>query len=284
MGKSVVAAATPHVDVALELQQAYDFFNAELFESELPVCMITLQREKDTFGYFSAKRFGNSDGRHTDEIAMNPGYFAVVPILEILQTLVHEMAHLWQHHYGLPGRGRYHNAEWANKMESIGLMPSDTGKPGGKRTGDRIADYAVPGGRFLEAAKRLLTAEFKISWYDRFPPTGVCLAAGTLESSSLSVEMGLPTAMVEASPAVQADVGVRVAEQVSAASGAAPVDNRSNRLKYSCQCKPTVNFWGKPGIKALCEICRQPFMAPSVERASSKPEICPNAHAELDPL
>ncbi|WP_052163006.1 SprT-like domain-containing protein [Aquabacterium sp. NJ1] len=259
---SAASSATPHVDVALELQHAYDFFNRELFDAELPVCMITLQREKDTFGYFSAKRFGNSDGKHTDEIALNPGYFAVVPILEILQTLVHEMTHLWQHHYGEPGRGRYHNAEWANKMEAIGLMPSDTGKPGGKRTGDRIADYAMPSGRFLEAAKKLLTAEFRISWYDRYPPTGVCLAAESLESSALSVELGLPTSVVDSSPAVHADVGVRVAEQVSTASGVKGPDNRSNRLKYSCACKPAVNFWGKPGIKALCEVCRHPFVIP----------------------
>jgi hypothetical protein len=100
---------------------------------------------------------------------MNPTYFAVVPIIETLQTQVHEMTHLWQHHFGKPGRGRYHNEEWARKMESIGLMPSSTGQPGGARTGDCMADYAVEGGRFLAACQELLTANFTLSWYDRFP-------------------------------------------------------------------------------------------------------------------
>lgn len=249
---------TPHLDMAHELQHAYDFFNQELFEQQLPHCMITLQRERDTCGYFSANRFGNSEGHQVDEIALNPSFFAVVPILETLQTLVHEMTHVWQHHHGKPGRGRYHNAEWANKMESIGLMPSDTGKPGGKRTGDRVADYAIEGGRFLKAAEKLLTAAYRISWYDRFPPANAFADVDSLPSAQLSASMGLPSAAMVASPAVQADLGERVAEQATAAA-AGVAHNKSNRLKYSCQCKPMVNFWGKPGIKATCELCKQSF-------------------------
>lgn len=86
-----------------ELQQAYDHFNATLFDSKLPYCLITLQREKRTVGYFSAARFASLDGSTTDEIAINPSYFAVVPLVETMQTLVHEMAHLWQQHLGKPG-------------------------------------------------------------------------------------------------------------------------------------------------------------------------------------
>ena len=32
-----------------------------------------------------------------------------------------------------------------------------------------MADYAVEGGRFLAACDELLTANFTLSWYDRFP-------------------------------------------------------------------------------------------------------------------
>ncbi|MGN4955129.1 hypothetical protein ACTG22_21335 [Aeromonas caviae] len=62
-----------------ELQRAYDHFNNELFDGVLPDCLITLQREKQTYGYFSPERFVNSQGTRTDEIAMNPAYFAVCP-------------------------------------------------------------------------------------------------------------------------------------------------------------------------------------------------------------
>jgi hypothetical protein len=36
------------------------------------------------------------------------------------------MAHHWQAHFGDPCRGRYHNREWAARMEALGLMTTDT--------------------------------------------------------------------------------------------------------------------------------------------------------------
>ena len=141
MGSSeATARRSPTKEVYDELQHAYDHFNRRLFGGELPTCVITLQRENPrTYGYFSSKRFGHVDGGTTDEIALNPTFFAVVPLVETMQTLVHEMCHLWQEHFGDPGRRKYHNGEWADKMESIGLIPSSTGQPGGKRTGERMA-------------------------------------------------------------------------------------------------------------------------------------------------
>ena len=107
-----------------------------------------------------------------------------------MQTLVHEMVHLWQAHFGKPGRGRYHNGQWADKMEAIGLMPSSTGKPGGQRTGDCMADYAIEGGRFLQACAALVTADFRISWYDRFPAPEVVAAGQQCEAMQLSAAVG----------------------------------------------------------------------------------------------
>ena len=52
-----------------QIQQAYDYLNRALFKSELPNCLITLQRRNRTYGYFSGGRFGRSDGRswsHSD--------------------------------------------------------------------------------------------------------------------------------------------------------------------------------------------------------------------------
>lgn len=151
-----LARSQPTPQAYAELQLAYDHFNGALFGGQLPGCLITLQREKRTYGYFSRNRFANLDGQLTDEIALNPCYFAVVPLVETMQTLVHEMVHQWQALFGKPGRGRYHNDQWADKMESIGLMPSSTGRPGGKRTGDHMADYAIEGGRFLQACQALV--------------------------------------------------------------------------------------------------------------------------------
>jgi predicted SprT family Zn-dependent metalloprotease len=122
------------------LQAAVAHFNEQLFDGALPPCLITFQRKAGALGYFSAERFENRvDRATTDEIALNPKHIVQRPPEDTLSTLVHEMVHLWQHHFGKPGRGRYHNKEWADRMSELGLEPSGTGKPGGKRTGDRVS-------------------------------------------------------------------------------------------------------------------------------------------------
>lgn len=225
-----------------ELNKAFDFFNARLFDGKLPSCLLTLQREKRTYGYFSAARFGNRSGQTTDEIALNPEYFALVPVIETLQTIVHEMVHLWQAHFGTPGRVRYHNAEWADKMEAVGLMPSSTGEPGGRRIGDVMADYVIPGGPFARAVDELVgTHGFGITWFDRFTPlkplhpVATAAALGPIAASAL---------------AIPSDEGVQVVPRVAPPTAA----NRSNREKYTCPgC--SINAWGKPALRLGCLTC-----------------------------
>jgi hypothetical protein len=148
--------------------EARDWFNRHLFAGELDDCYITLQRRAQTRGYYSPERFeGRSEPALTDEIALNPGTFEGRTDREILSTLVHEMVHQWQHLFGNPGRGRYHNKEWGNKMEALGLMPSSTGQPGGKRTGQSVTHFIIEGGLFDVACRKLLDAGFHLEWQSR---------------------------------------------------------------------------------------------------------------------
>lgn len=62
-----------------EIQRAYDFYNEVLFDGELPPCMITFVRIDRSYGYHAGKRWINSDGAMTDELALNPSYFAQRP-------------------------------------------------------------------------------------------------------------------------------------------------------------------------------------------------------------
>jgi len=103
LAAETIVITSPTAQAYAELQAAFDHYNRELFGGELPPCLITMQREKRTYGYFSSERFVHRHDRSkTDEIAINPSYFAVVPLLEVLQTLVHEMVHAWQFHFGKP--------------------------------------------------------------------------------------------------------------------------------------------------------------------------------------
>lgn len=162
----------PTLQTYEELEQAFAFFNKSLFEERLPHCLLTLQRQHDTYGYFSRDRFVSRDGsgERTHEIALNPSYFAIRSIPETLSVLVREMVSLDQTINGTPGRRRYHNKEWADMLEAVGLMPSDTGLPGGKRTGEKVEHYIIEGGPFDIACSQLVDESFTLSWVDRFPP------------------------------------------------------------------------------------------------------------------
>ena len=158
---------TPTQEAYGELSKAYDHFNQALFGGRLPPCLITFQRQKRTYGYFSGDRWRGRRGAVRDEIAMNPHHFDSRPLPDVLSTLAHEMVHLRQHHQGKPSRSGYHNAQWADWMEEIGLIPSNTGEPGGKRTGQQMTHYIEAGGPFDLACRALLDSGFRLSWRDR---------------------------------------------------------------------------------------------------------------------
>lgn len=243
-----------------ELQLAVDTFNKELFDGTLPDCLITLQRRPRTAGYFSPLRFGTRRGQTTDEIALNPEYFAIHPLLHVLQTIVHEQVHQWQHHHGAPSRKTYHDRQWAEKMEAIGLMPSSTGQPGGRKVGQKMMDYPIPGGRFMQIAERLLADRtFVITWYDRFPPRvpEMLDAPGPQPIASPSDSPASRSPPPDwAVPAVHD--GVVVGERTPATPPDKQATDRSNRVRYVCP-KCTAKVWGKPSMRIGCLGCGVAF-------------------------
>lgn len=161
---------SPSLETYKELELAYAFFNEHLFDGKLPPCLITLQREKRTLGYLSHGRFVNSNGEQIDELAMNPSYFGVRSIKQTLSTLVHEQCHKYQRFIGKRHRAGYHDKVFSEIMEERGLFTSNTGKFGGKRTGQQMTHYIIKDGPFDKACDELIDSEFSLSWFDRFPP------------------------------------------------------------------------------------------------------------------
>ncbi len=163
---STTTTETPTSTTYDSFQEAYDWFNVHLFESALPQCLITLQRRKNSRGYFDHQRFAARDAvQRTDEIALNPSRFVGRTDAEILSTLAHEQCHLWQAHCGLKNpKGAYHNKEWAQQMINIGLQPSTTGEPGGALTGRRVSHWIIPGDVFERTVGDLMETGFRLVW------------------------------------------------------------------------------------------------------------------------
>lgn len=266
------------------LQFAYDLLNDRLFAGSLPGALITLNRTGRSFGHLSPKRFARRDGMVTDEINLNPLYFATRPVEDTLSTLAHEQCHQWREYNGKPPRRAYHDQMWAQRMIEIGLQPSSTGSPGGKTVGEKMSHYIMPEGEFIQVCKELLTHTSGIVWFDRYPQVSrkdytyagtIAVPAAHAKAARVegSVEIGGGCSDVETESGPLVEVPVFSASPVDAGLDVAHVQqpgtarilpggktNASNRTTYSCGgCNPRQNIWGKPGMNVICGDCRSKF-------------------------
>lgn len=170
---NALGAPEPTRQTANTLIEAYGFYNNRLFGGRLPPALMTYRARGRVLGYFSGSRFASDKlGEATDEIALNPLALSVLDETFALSILVHEMGHLDQYwfsnHPERIGRMRaYHDREFAERQEKIGLITSDTGKPGGKRTGRSVSHYIDEEGLFFRTTQELLGRGFKIDWKER---------------------------------------------------------------------------------------------------------------------
>lgn len=200
------------------LEEAFDDLNADLFNGELPLVVITLHRHRNAYGYFAPQRYSRVDGTETThEIALNPDTFKEHRDRDILGTLAHEMAHLWQEEKGTPPRRCYHDKQWALKMNEIGLKPVNVDNPK-RETGQRCSHTIVEGGVFDEAAKRIMAKGFHIGFH--------------------SADWGI----VSGSKAKGGDEG--------------DGEGKSKKSKVAYVCPTCGNkVWGKPGMNINCGDC-----------------------------
>lgn len=226
--KQPLPLPTPTEEQFLCLNNAYKYFNSVLFQGELAGCILNFSRKKNTHGFMAPERWRRVEesNQYIHEISLTPTTLYREAI-EIFSTLVHEMTHLWQWDFGSPSRNGYHNREWAAKMEEVGLIPSDTGKPGGKKTGQHMTHYIEEGGRYEQAFHNM--------------PKEFILPFTTLEGDMMR-------SLLSGNPGTDPD-GASSKKAKLRTSG-------RKKTKYTCPgCK--INIWGKPGLKIRCEECEE---------------------------
>lgn len=253
------------------LLDAYNHFNSELFEDKLPPVIFTVQRQKELMGYFAPDRWTSLEGTRCHEVGINPANMGRSRVVEVLQTLVHEMVHCWQYVYGKPSRSCYHNTEWAYKMIEVGLQPSDTGLPGGAITGQHMNDYPIEGGPFLQACHALVKSNgFKFPWIYRFmlPNSDNSLDRMTerqpIDASLERITSDATITMTAFNPADLSEEDI-THYLYSSYRDILPEDTlvqlkpaAKTKSKYQCPvCR--ANVWGKSDLDIRCGRCQQPF-------------------------
>jgi hypothetical protein len=265
--------ADPTLAIYGAIQFAYSYFNKALFDNALPKGIVTFHRQRKVMGYASFQRWKGPDGNRVDEIAINPEYFEDYPLIEIFQTLCHEMTHLWQSHFGCPSRRGYHNKEWARKMKEIGLMPSSTGLPGGDQTGEHMLDYVILDGPFIKVSQDLIKKGYDFPWVDCFPVVRLKTPVVAYRLDNVPVELDKALKPKQKQTHKQdsfvltdnihtiddyssfSDWDTDTPQSVSEFHTTLPKD-RSGRVKYSCPACGC-NVWGKPSLNISCDDCNQ---------------------------
>ena len=215
----------PSVEQSTNLIAAFDYLNVNLFDNLLPRPMLIFTRNVLVVGgYFSPQKWFNTDAIGVDEIAINANSMVEGDEIELFQVLIHEMVHQWQHHFGIPGRGGYHNRQWADKCLEIGLKPVNVNDPDAE-TGDSITTVLITGGKAMVTLAKM-PEDISIPFYaevlqDANPPQPV------------------PGKNPEPTPT--------------------PAPKSGRRTKYTCVMCGT-NLWGKSGLSIQCLLCDLKFV------------------------
>ena len=133
------------------LEEIFDFFNCELFESALekPVITVCQDRRGRAYGWMVPKRIWkeNPEEDGAPEINMCSQYLNR-SFEETAQTMLHEMCHLFAFLKGIPdtsANGNYHNRNFKTIAEEHGLSVNKSRSNGYSRTA------------FTEESKKMLS-------------------------------------------------------------------------------------------------------------------------------
>lgn len=126
-------ASWHYQDVIRQFQRWRGIFDSE-FKLNLPPTVFRIGgASSNCYGHF---RPGPNDFGLPREIAFNERHLAARLAMgefwRALGTLLHELLHAWQDEHGRPSDWNYHNLEFRNKAESLGLLITARG----------VTDYA----------------------------------------------------------------------------------------------------------------------------------------------
>ena len=134
-----------------QLEKMYNTLNADFYGGALPVPIITVQSKPGTWGHCTTGKVWKR--KDTDTYEMNIAAEVLDrEIEEILDTLLHEMVHLYCRENGIKEvsrGGKYHNGKFKELAEKCGLVCVKCGQYGWNTVGkdnDNLITYALEKG------------------------------------------------------------------------------------------------------------------------------------------
>lgn len=132
-----------------QLEHIYNALNTDFFQNELPIPIITVQSKPGTYGHCTTSKVWQrkDGGAYELNIAAEVLNY---PIEETLDTMLHEMVHLYCRENGIKEvsrGGKYHNKKFKAEAERRGLVCVPCGQYGWNTTpSDRLVEYALQKG------------------------------------------------------------------------------------------------------------------------------------------
>lgn len=128
------------------LEKIYTHLNEDFFESTLPIPIITVQSKPGTYGHCTVAKVWQRPDGNTYELNIAAEVLNY-PIEETLDTMIHEMVHLYCRENGIKETsrgGKYHNGRFKEEAEKRGLICHKTEQYGWNTSaGDNLIEYAM---------------------------------------------------------------------------------------------------------------------------------------------
>lgn len=132
-----------------QLEHIYNSLNSDFFDEELPTPIITVQSKPGTYGHCSVAKVWQRKNDKTYEMNISAETLNY-PIEEVIDTLLHEMCHLYCRENNIKEvsrGGKYHNKRFKEVAETHGLTCVPCGQYGWNTTpGDNLVEYALTKG------------------------------------------------------------------------------------------------------------------------------------------
>lgn len=132
-----------------QLEHIFSSLNVDFFDGELPVPVITVQSKPGTYGHSSISKVWQrpEDSAYELNVAAEVLSF---PIEETIDTMLHEMCHLYCREHGIKEvsrGGKYHNGRFKQIAEAHGLTCYRSDVYGWNTTpGENLIEYALAKG------------------------------------------------------------------------------------------------------------------------------------------